>query len=115
MDYDLHSGSAYMQILCRMGGRMPIVSLNFLDKLCVCVFVCDLLHNAMLGKIFTLLLHIKDHLPLQEACRTSVHITNQSSELTGSKEVLQTVVCVVICSLPLGKMSDSVQLLFVCS
>jgi hypothetical protein len=111
MDYDLHSGSAYMQILCHMRDRMPIVSLHFLDKLCV----CDLLHNAMLGKIFTLLLHIKDHLTLQEAHRTFVHITNQSSELTESKEVLQIVVCLVICSLPLGKMSDSVQLLFVCS
>jgi hypothetical protein len=28
-DYDLHSGSAYMQILCHMRGRMPIVPLHF--------------------------------------------------------------------------------------
>jgi len=29
MDYDLHSGSSYMQILCHVRGRMPIVPSHF--------------------------------------------------------------------------------------
>jgi len=63
MDYDLRSGSAYMQILCHVRSQMPIVPLHFLDKLCVCVSsVTCLLHNAMLGEMFTLLLRIKEHL-----------------------------------------------------
>jgi hypothetical protein len=37
VDYDLHFGSAYMQILCHVKKQMPIFPLHFLDKLCVCV------------------------------------------------------------------------------